>query len=96
MLAPSLRELTVDEHTKALWDWQGPDGKLIPNRAATASSSRANGSSNDGNGEVGGEEEGDGDSLALSWVNMAGDTRELFPNAALRPDPIGFFEPSLE
>lgn len=81
VLAPGLRELTVDEHTKALWDWQGPDGKLIPNRAATASSSRANGGSNDGNGEAGGEEEGDGDSLTLSWVNMAGDTRELFPNA---------------
>ena len=36
VLAPSLRELDVDEHTQALWDWQGEDGKLIEDRAGLA------------------------------------------------------------
>ena len=67
VLAPSLRELEVDEHTQALWDWQGEDGKLIAERAGLA---------------------GD-DSLTLSWVNMAGDTRELFPGWGRYPWEVG-------
>ena len=62
-----LREFEVDEHTQALWDWQGDDGKMFMDRAGLA---------------------GD-DTLTLSWVNMAGDTREWFPGWGLYPWECG-------